>query len=74
MSFERERRYIVLKISDAEQALSNDDWTDLERIQDRIDFLRKQRGKGDLLSVVVESDWPEYEPTWAAIESRMAGN
>lgn len=23
--------------------------------------------------VVVESDWPEYEPTWRAIEARVTG-
>jgi hypothetical protein len=23
---------------------------------------------------VVEADWPEYEPTWKAIEARMMGS
>lgn len=23
--------------------------------------------------VIVESDWPEYEPTWKAIEARVTG-
>lgn len=34
---------------------------------------REEVGKAPLECVVVESDWPEYEPTWEAIEARMTG-
>ena len=30
-------------------------------------------GRPPLGCVVVESDWPEYEPTWRAIEARATG-
>lgn len=73
-TFERERRYIVIKLSDAHAALSVTDFEDLERIQNRLYESRSARGKEPLLSVVVESDWPEYEPTWQAIQLRMSGD
>jgi hypothetical protein len=31
---------------------------------------RRRQGKKPLVACVVESDWPEYEPTWNAIEER----
>ena len=34
---------------------------------------RRLKGKEPLDCVVVESDWPEYEPTWRAIEARVTG-
>lgn len=70
-NFERERRYIVIKLSDAHKALSVQDFDDLERIQERLELYRTQQGKPSLETVVVESDWPEYEPTWQAIQYRV---
>ena len=32
---------------------------------------RFRDGKPEIEAVVVESDWPEYEPTWEAIKKRM---
>ncbi|MCE0850719.1 hypothetical protein LU689_12435 [Pseudomonas asiatica] len=58
--FEREERYIVFKVKDlSEHKLG---WVrDVIRLNDipTVD------------AVVVEADWPEYEPTWAAIERRV---
>lgn len=34
---------------------------------------RRLKGKKPLECVVVEKDWPEYEPTWKAIEARVSG-
>lgn len=60
--FEREERYIVFKVKDlSEHKLG---WVhDVIRLNDipTVD------------AVVVESDWPEYEPTWTAIERRVTG-
>jgi hypothetical protein len=60
--FEREERYIVFKVKDlSEHKLG---WVrDVIRLNDipTVD------------AVVVEADWPEYEPTWAAIERRVTG-
>ncbi|WP_177408565.1 MULTISPECIES: hypothetical protein [unclassified Pseudomonas] len=60
--FEREERYIVFKVKDlSEHKLG---WVrDVIRLNDipTVD------------AVVVEADWPEYEPTWTAIERRVTG-
>lgn len=73
--FERENRYIVLKRKDIIGALTQSEITELARITGKVDAHRMQRtGVYEFLQcVVVESDWPEYEPTWAAIEKRMRG-
>ena len=70
---QREDRYIVIKRSD------------LERIsaQHRFEFSKASRvvhermfaaGAPARRFLVIESDWPEYEPTWAAIERRVNGS
>lgn len=58
--FNREERYIVLKLSRM---------TDLQR--DIVYRAMSDAGVQGVDSVVVEQDWPEYEPTWRAIEDRM---
>lgn len=68
--FKREDRFLVLKRTDIDAAL-----TDLERhflmhIAGKVNLTRRFHGKIPLHCVVVESDWPEYEPTWKAIEVR----
>lgn len=55
--FTRENRYIVIKRSDV--AAYHDDTKKL------LDALPQRD------AVVVEADWPEYEPTWRAIEERV---
>lgn len=72
MSFTRELRYIVLKLTDIRAAGLMDDEIDaLENILDMVNRARAARGRKSLECVVVESDWPEYEPTWQAIEQRF---
>lgn len=72
-SFERQGRYIVLKISDLERAGIPQECMDaLNYIMLRVAGYREyEAGKPPLQCVVVEHDWPEYEPTWAAIEARV---
>ena len=70
--FEREYRYLVIKVKDARKYLDAEDQHALEEIADRIERGRIADGKEALLCVVVEHDWPEYEPTWAAIEARTS--
>lgn len=67
----REYRYIVMKLKDAAEYLSELDGKQLDRILDKIAMGRMKDGKAPLECVVVEHDWPEYEPTWAAITSRV---
>lgn len=61
--FKREERYIVIK----RKHLPN--FIELE--------LREELRRHSIPMVdcvVVEHDWPEYDPVWAMIESRMAGD
>ena len=72
-NFKREARYVVLKNADIMQCLTVNELIELRRIQAKAVAHRAKLGKPRLDCVVVESDWPEYEPTWKAIESRMTG-
>ena len=67
----RETRYVVFKLADAKKALTAGDMLDLVCMGTKIEAYRKQRGAKPIKCVVVESDWPEYEPTWAAIAKRV---
>ena len=67
----REDRYIVIKRKEAHMALSRDEREELKWLCDKIADYRARLGKPPLVCVVVESDWPEYEPTWNAIQDRV---
>ena len=71
--FKREARYAVLKSADVMQCLTVSELIELRRIQAKVEEHRAEIGKPPLDCVVVESDWPEYEPTWRAIEARATG-
>ena len=72
--FTRGARYVVLKNADIMQCLTVNELIQLRYIQARVGEHRAKLGKPRLDCVVVESDWPEYEPTWNAIEMRMTGS
>ena len=67
----REQRYIVLKLTDVSAALTDADTKAQKAICDKVTEHRVRRGASMMDCVVVEHDWPEYEPTWAAIERRV---
>lgn len=67
----RERRYFVIKIKDAYKYLSTNQIANLIEIINDIDEGRKKEGRPIFNCVCVESDWPEYEPVWKMIESRV---
>ena len=71
--FKQEERYIVFKLSDVEEHFTPGEKQQLARLAEVQRVGRSWRGKPLLKCVVVESDWPEYEPTWKAIEARMTG-
>ena len=71
--FKREERYIVFKMSDVVEHLITTERLHLERLYEIQRVGRREAGKGELECVVVEKDWPEYEPTWQAIEARVTG-
>ena len=70
---QREYRYMVFKMKDVRAALTRDERALLKDLIGKVHDYRIGEGKRVLECVVVESDWPEYEPTWAAIEKRMDG-
>jgi len=70
----RENRYAVIKHSDIFKYLSDERKNQLEEILTLIEMAREFEGRKPLQAVVVEHDWPEYEPTWKAIEARVTGN
>ena len=74
MAFQREERYVVLKIKDLHEYLPQPLIDHLKSISDEVRAGRQMAGKQPLECVVVESDWPEYEPTWSAISARMTPN
>jgi len=64
-TFKREERYVVIKLSHFDQPNAIK-----ARVLEAIDW-RRIPGKAGLIDcVVVEHDWPEYEPVWAMIEAR----
>lgn len=69
----REERYIVFKISDVVEHLTTTEALHLARLYEIQRVGRKEAGKAELECVVVEKDWPEYEPTRKAIEARTTG-
>ena len=71
--FTREARYVVLKNADITQCLTVNELIELRRIQAKVGEHRAEIGTPPLDCVVVESDWPEYAPTWKAIEARVTG-
>lgn len=66
-------RYVVIKNSHAEQALTDDERKELYRLGVKCAKWRRDNGKKPFECVVVEHDWPEYEPVWKAIEQRVDG-
>lgn len=70
---ERENRYLVLKRKDIKRGLFPHYVETLFNIADMVAASRANRGAPPLKCVVVESDWPEYEPVWKMISDRVDG-
>lgn len=69
--FKREWRYVVFKIKDIHAYLSDAQIEAIKTAGETIAAGRSIAGKLPFNAVVVEQDWPEFEPTWNAIEARM---
>ena len=65
--------YVVFKLSDVEEHFTPGEKQQLARLVEVQRAGREEAGKPLLRCVVVEKDWPEYEPTWKAIEARVTG-
>jgi len=68
VSFSREDRYIVVKRSDLAKVVSH---YQVHRFMETLLRVGQHLPKRKFL--VVEADWPEYEPVWRMIESRVMG-
>jgi len=66
--FNREQRYIVLKIKDIEEFLTEENKIKLSEICYIINDARIDEGLPTLETVVIESDWPMYDKIWEKIE------
>lgn len=69
--FQRAPRYVVFKIKDALDHLGACELDSLQEMGEKIAAGRAADGKPPFNAVVVEQDWLEFEPTWAAIEQRV---
>ena len=76
--FKRENRYIVIKRSDLDGAVSDlpikyqkKVWDQLGQVVSMPNKHRQNTGKSPLECVIVEHDWPEYDYVWKAIKHRM---
>lgn len=68
--FTREPRYLVIKVKDAEFALTQTECDILRTIAIKVERWRTSQGKTNLSGVFVEHDWPEHDGVWAALEKR----
>lgn len=68
-----EDRYVVIKISDFEEAAKNDPEIKpmLNDVLTSVEAYRKSRGKDRLKCVCIEHDWPEFIPTVELIAQRV---
>jgi|GEM_PF-5528652 len=63
--FQREDRYIVIKRKDLEKVPA----AYRKDLLDPLPWLQVHLPRREFL--VIESDWPEYEPVWAMVQARM---
>lgn len=71
--FKREDRYLVIKRNDIQLFLSEHKQKQLSDLASQVADGRHSDGRKPLECVVVESDWPEYQPVWQMIADRMMG-
>lgn len=66
--FQREDRYIVIKRSDLNKVPVNYRSALVDPMFSLLSHLPNRE------CLVIESDWPEFEPAWASIEARVSGS
>ena len=65
-NFEREERYMVVKLSRLSEEFNEDGMQRADVIYRNAHF-----GKALVDCVVIEKDWPEYEIVWKMLEERF---
>ena len=66
-----EQRYTTFKHSDITAALTGDALETFQKLCDIISNYRIVRGVGELEGLVIEKDWPEYQPTLDLFSKRV---
>ena len=69
-----ENRYLVMKYTDLLESLSIDERSILAALAIKNFSRRSELGKPDLATIVVESDWPEYNAVLTLLSSRINGS
>lgn len=72
-NMELENRYFVVKIADFDRSFTMDTDAGFFEVLDHVLRGREIRGKPPLSGLFIESDWPEYETTKAALVARISG-
>lgn len=67
----REFRYMVIKYKDIGTVLTKTENEILFKLTSKVESARMKQGRGTMKAVVIEHDWPEYEPTWQALSQRI---
>lgn len=67
----REYRYHVIKKKDADRFLTKAERKILYTLMSKVEEARQAEGRDMLDCLVVEHDWPEFNPTWKAIQERV---
>ncbi len=60
-----------IKLKDLEAALTETENEILFKLASKVERMRMKQGRGMMKAVVIEHDWPEYDPTWQALEQRV---
>lgn len=68
---ELEPRYMVLKMSDMDKYLTEMHKANVTEAICLINLCRKKDNKNPLGALVIEHDWPEYEPAKKLLEERI---
>lgn len=68
-TFKREQRYFVAKVRDVNEALTDQERQELQRLCAKVDDYRIAKAKSPLVCVCVEDDWPIYDAVWALVEA-----
>jgi len=66
-----ENKYIVLKRSDVEEYLNEDEKITLSVLCERVGDGRRNNGKPSIDALVIESDWPEYGKAFDLLSERI---
>lgn len=66
-----ENRYLAIKRKDLEKHLNALEQHILYKLADKVAQERRKEGRREFFGLFIEDDWPEYQPTLAALSKRV---